>query len=267
MTLVLTLKAQPPQRLDLSPLVPNLLGGKSAREIPDINLGTTKEPAKVGDIFRVRSGSVEEIRFEGGSERFDNLGAGSTAGRILLDGDAGANVGRKLAGGQVVVTGHVGPYAGSGLESGRLEIKGDAGDFLAAPREGELHGMSGGLLIVRGTVGERAGDRLRRGVVIIEGDAGDWLASRLIAGTLIVLGAVGMNPGYLMKRGTVALADPPEMPSNFVDCGNYHTAFAAVMGRALKAESAGVERFFRSPLRRFAGDMSVLGKGEIFVPA
>ena len=73
----------------------------------------------------------------------------------------------------MIVKGHVGPYAGSGIESGRLEIIGDAGDFLGAPREGEIHGMSGGLLIVRGTVGDRAGDRLRRGTIIIEGDAGN----------------------------------------------------------------------------------------------
>ncbi len=266
MTLVLTLKAQPPQRLDLSPLVPHLLEGKSAKEIADIDLATTKEPAKAGDIFRIQPGSVEEIRFEGGSERFDNLGHGSKSGRVVLNGDAGSNVGRKLAGGEVIVAGHVGPYAGSGLESGRLEIKGDAGDFLAAPREGELHGMSGGLLIVRGTVGERAGDRLRRGTIIVEGDAGDWLASRLVAGTLIVLGAVGRNPGYLMKRGTVALANPPDLPPNFVDDGGYFAAFTAVLGRALQGESAGVAKFLRGPLHRFAGDVSVLGKGEIFVP-
>lgn len=267
MTLVLSLKAQPPQRLDLSPLVPHLLKDKSAKEIAGIDLATTKEPAKVGDIFRIRAGSVEEIRFDGGSERFDNLGAGSSAGRVVLTGDAGSNVGRKLAGGEVVVTGHVGPYAGSGIESGRLEIIGDAGDFLAATREGELHGMSGGTLIVRGTVGDRAGDRLRRGTIIIEGDAGDWLGSRLVAGTLVVLGAVGLNPGYLMRRGTLALANPPDLPPYFVDCGTYFAAFAPVFGRALKPESAGTEKFFRGALRRFAGDMSVLGKGEIFVPA
>lgn len=267
MTLVLTLKAQPPQRLDLSPLVPHLLEGKSAKDIAEIDLATTKEPAKVGDIFRLRAGSAEEIRFEGGSERFDNLGQGATRGRILLAGDAGSNVGRKLAGGEVIVSGHVGPYAGSGIASGRLEIKGDAGDFLAAPREGELHGMTGGLLIVRGTVGERAGDRLRRGTIIIEGDAGDWLASRLVAGTLIVLGAIGRNPGYLMKRGTLALANPPDLPPNFVDCGGYFASFSTVLARVVQTESAGAARFLRGPLQRFAGDAAVLGKGEIFVPA
>jgi formylmethanofuran dehydrogenase subunit C len=265
-TLVLTLKAQPPQRLDLSPLVPNLLKDKSAKEIAAIDLATTKEPAKVGDIFGIRAGSADEIRFEGGSERFDNVGAAATSGRVVLTGDAGSNLGRKLAGGEVIVKGHVGPYAGSGIESGRLEIIGDAGDFLGAPREGEIHGMSGGLLIVRGTVGDRAGDRLRRGTIIIEGDAGDWLGSRLVAGTLIVLGAVGLNPGYLMRRGTLALANPPDLPPYFVDDGSYFAAFASVIGRTLKPESAGTDRFFRGPLHRFAGDMSVLGKGEIFVP-
>ena len=84
MTLVLTLKAQPPQRLDLSPLVPNLLKDKSAKEIAAINLATTREPAKIGDIFSIRAGSADEIRFEGGSERFDNLGAAATSGRIVL---------------------------------------------------------------------------------------------------------------------------------------------------------------------------------------
>ena len=48
---------------------------------------------------------------------------------------------------------------------GRLEIRGDAGDFLGAPLEGEMEGMTGGLMIVRGKAGHRAGDRLRRGTI------------------------------------------------------------------------------------------------------
>jgi len=63
-------------------------------------------------------------------------------------------------------------FAGSAMSGGRLEIGGDAGDFLTAPLEGEMEGMTGGLLIVRGNAGERAGDRLRRGTIVIEGAAG-----------------------------------------------------------------------------------------------
>lgn len=267
MTLVLALKVTPPQRLDLSPLLPHLLAGKSAKDISAIDLATTREKAVVGDLFRIRAGSAEEIRFEGGSERFDGIGQGLDEGSIFVTGEVGANAGRKMSGGKIVVSGNAGPYAGSGMAGGRLEILGEAGDFLAGPREGEIHGMSGGLLIVRGSAGQRAGDRLRRGTILIEGDAGDWLGSRLIAGTLIVLGRAGASPGYLMRRGTVMLAKPPALTPTFVDCGNFVSAFTAVFGRFLLPESRGATRLLRGPLRRFAGDMAVFGKGEILLPA
>ncbi len=267
MTLVLTLKTAPPQRLDLSPLLPHLLNGKSAKEIAAIDLATTREKASVGDIFKLRAGSPEEIRFEGGSERFDAVGEGLTQGRVAVAGDVGVNAGRKMAGGELAIFGNAGPYAGSAMAGGKLEITGNAGDFLGAPREGEIHGMSGGLLVVRGNAGRRAGDRVRRGTILIEGDAGDWLASRFIAGTLVVLGRVGASPGYLMRRGTLVLAKPPELDSTFVDCGTFASSFPAVFARFLLPESRAAARLFRSHLRRFGGDMAVLGKGEIFVPA
>jgi formylmethanofuran dehydrogenase subunit C len=266
-TLVLTLKTTPPQRLDLSALLPNLLAGKSVKDIAAIDLATTREKITVGDLFKIRAGSADEIRFEGGSERFDSVGQGLTEGRIVVTGDVGTNAGRKMTGGELAISGHAGPYAGSGIAGGRIEIAGNAGDFLAAPREGEIHGMTGGLLVVRGRAGQRAGDRLRRGTILIEGDAGDWLGSRLIAGTLIVLGRAGASPGYLMRRGTIVLAKPPTLAATFVDCGEFASSFAAVFGRFLLPESRGAARLFRSPLRKFAGDMAVLGKGEVFVPA
>lgn len=266
MTLVLTLKVTPPQRLDLSVLLPHLLADKSSKDVAAIDLATTREKITVGDLFRIRAGSAEEIRFEGGSERFDGVGQGLQQGRIFVAGDAGINAGRQMTGGELVISGNVGPYAGSAMTGGRLEILGSAGDFLGAPREGELQGMSGGLLVLRGAAGRRAGDRLRRGTILIEGDAGDWLGSRIIAGTLIVLGRVGVSPGYLMRRGTIVLAKPPALASTFVDCGHFASSFPAVFGRFLLPESRGAARLFRAPLRKFAGDMAVLGKGEIFVP-
>ncbi len=267
MTLVLTPKMAPPQRLDLSVLLPHLLAGKSGKDIAAIDLATTREKITVGDLFRIRAGSSEEIRFEGGSERFDGVGQGLQQGRIFVSGDAGINAGRQMTGGELVISGNVGPYAGSAMTGGRIEILGNAGDFLGAPREGELNGMSGGLLVLRGTAGLRAGDRLRRGTILIEGDASDWPGSRLIAGTLIVLGRAGASPGYLMRRGTIVLAKPSALTSTFVDCGQFASSFPAVFGRLLLPESRGAARLFRTSLRKFAGDMAVLGKGEIFVPA
>ena len=84
--LVLTLKHEPGQRLDLAPLVPHLLDGKSAKDIAAIELQTTRETITVGDIFKIRSGATESIRFEGGSVRLDNIGMNMKAGEIVIDG-------------------------------------------------------------------------------------------------------------------------------------------------------------------------------------
>jgi formylmethanofuran dehydrogenase subunit C len=265
-SLVLTLKQEPNQRLDLSPLVPHLLGAKTAKEIATIELQTTREKLTAGDIFKIQMGSTESIGFEGGSSRLDNIGRDMKAGEIIVEGDCGKALGRAMSGGNIVANGDCGPYAGSAMSGGRLEIAGDCGDFLGAPLEGEMEGMTGGILLVRGNAGERAGDRLRRGTIVIEGSARDYPGSRMIAGTLVVLGDCGSLPGYLMRRGTVILAEPPKLAPTFVDCGLHELAFGSLFANLLRPESRAAARLLSRPLVRFAGDMAALGKGEIFFP-
>ncbi|MGH6838649.1 MAG: formylmethanofuran dehydrogenase subunit C [Methylocella sp.] len=265
--LIFALKQEPGQRLDLAPLVPHLLAGKSPKEIAAIEVETTREKVTVGDVFKIRSGGLDSIRFEGGSSRLDNIGKDMKCGEIVVEGDCGKSLGRNMSGGNLVAMGDCGPYAGSAMSRGRIEIAGDAGGFLGAPLEGEMEGMTGGLLIVRGNADERAGDRLRRGTIVIEGFAGDYIGSRMIAGTLIVLGECGSLPGYLMRRGTIVLAYPPELGPAFVDCGAHDLAFARVFAGLLHPESSKAARLLSRPLVRFAGDMAALGKGEILFPA
>ncbi len=91
--LVFTLKEEPPQRCDLSPLSPDRLAASSA-PIERIEIQTTKRRLCVGDIFAVTPGDPVEVRFEGGSERFDNVGMGMMRGRIAITGDLGQQAGR-----------------------------------------------------------------------------------------------------------------------------------------------------------------------------
>ena len=267
MTLVLTLKQEPNQRLDLSPLVPHLLDGKSAAEIAAIELQTTREKRTVGDVFNIKTGEAGTIRFEGGSGRLDNLGAGLKSGEISIEGAVGHAAGHDMSGGRLTINGDAGPFAGTGLSGGRLEIKGNAGDFLGAPLDGDMEGVTGGLIIVRGSAGNRTGDRLRRGTIVIEGDAGDYPGSRIIAGTLIVLGGAGRLPGYLMRRGTIVLGSAAALSPTFVDCGAHNLVFASVFARLLRPDSKGTADLLAKRLRRFGGDTAVLGKGELFFPA
>lgn len=262
----LSLKSSPSQRIDLSVLVPHRIAGKSLAEIAALDIATTREKLALGDVFKLKGAASEEILIEGGSDRFDCIGQQMQGGVITIDGDVGLNAGRLMSGGSLIINGNTGLYAGSGMAGGRLEILGDTGDFLGGPREGEVHGMSGGLLLVRGSAGARAGDRLRRGTIVIEGDAGDFVGSRMFAGTVAVLGDSGISPGYLMKRGTLALAKAGTLTPAFIDCGYLDSTFLALFNRLLKPESRGAAKLFASPLRRIAGDMAVLGKGEILLP-
>lgn len=165
-----------------------------------------------------------------------------------------------------MVRGNAGPWAASGMKSGVLHISGRAGDRLGGPLSGEIVGMRGGIVVVRGNAGERAADRLRRGTIIVEGDAGPYAGARMIAGTLIVSGTSGPLPGYLLKRGTVVLGDGRGVLSpTFVDCGVHQLVATRYIASMIESYSKAAARLMRRPLRRFAGDMAVLGKGEMFI--
>jgi formylmethanofuran dehydrogenase subunit C len=265
--LTLRLRAEPDQRLDCAPLTPQRLVGLSALEIARIPLNTTRDKLSAGDVFRIRAGDPGAIRFEGGSERLDNVGEGLASGSVELEGPVGKAAGRNMSGGRLTIVGSAGPFAGSGLSGGVIDVGGDADDFLGAPFPGEMQGVRGGLILVRGRAGNRAGDRMRRGIIVIEKSAGDYAASRMIAGSLIVLGATGRMPAYLMRRGTLFLGEAAALLPTFLPCGAFDFGFTRVLADRLRPESARAARLLRRSFERYAGDMAVLGKGEVLVAA
>jgi formylmethanofuran dehydrogenase subunit C len=266
--LVMTLRTSPDQRLDLSLLVPQQLAGKTAAEIAQLALNAGRNPILVGDIFRLREGDAAHIRLEGGSDRLDRIGHDMAHGEIVVEGDAGNQAGRAMRGGRLMIKGKAGHWTASGMRGGQIEIARSAGDLLGGPLAGETAGMRGGVVVVRGDVGERAGDRLRRGTIIVEGQAKAHAGSRMIAGTIVLCRGAGALPGYLMGRGTIVLGKPgSELSPTFVDCGVHDLVAMRLMADFMKEHSRAAASALRLPLRRFAGDMAVLGKGEIFAPA
>ena len=264
--LVLTLRERPNQRLDLAPLVPHRLAGITPAEIEKIELQTTRKRVVVGDVFRLRMGEATHVRIEGACDRLDRIGHEMAGGEIVVEGDIGARAGRLMTNGRLTVHGSVGPWAASGMKGGAIEIFGDAGDRLGGPGAGEIAGMRGGIVLVHGRVGERAGDRMRRGTIVVEGRAGAYAGSRMIAGTLVVVGHAGPLPGYLMRRGTIMLGEGNDgLSPTFIDCGVHDLVAARLMAGFIGAYSARAARLFGRPLRRLAGDMAVLGKGEVFI--
>jgi formylmethanofuran dehydrogenase subunit C len=265
-TLVLTLRERPEQRLDLSPLVPHLLAGKTAKDIESIELQTTRVRVTVGDAFQLRKGDVQHIRIEGACDRLDQVGANMTGGDIDVVGDVGIQAGRLMSGGRLTIRGNAGHWAASGMKNGFVEIRGSAGDRLGGPLAGDVAGMRGGVVIVRRNAGGRAADRLRRGTIIIEGNAGDYAGGRMIAGTLIVRGAAGALPGYLMSRGTIVLGQgAASLSPTFADCGVHSLVAMRLMADFIKPYGKSTASLLGRSLRRMAGDMAVSGHGELFL--
>jgi formylmethanofuran dehydrogenase subunit C len=264
---VFTLRGEPTQRLDLSPLVPDRLRKLSEAAIAAIPLNTTRERVTVGDVFKLRLGDAAEVQFEAGSERFDRVGAEMSHGEVVVRGQVGIQAGRLLHGGKLTILGDAGPWAGSGMRGGIVEIKGDAGERLGAPLAGETAGMRGGVVIVRGNAGARAGDRLRRGAILIDGNAGPYLGSRMIAGTVVVRGTAGTLPGYLMARGTLVLGGgAAALSPTFSDCGVHELVANTLLSNFIKPFSPDSAAILARPLRRLLGDMAVIGRGEILCP-
>ena len=102
----------PAQRLDLSPLIPQNLAGKTVAEIERIEVGTTRVRVAAGDVFHIREGDPGTILIEGGSARFDRVGLGMASGTIRVDGEVGVEAGRLMSGGQLDRSRRCGPIRG-----------------------------------------------------------------------------------------------------------------------------------------------------------
>ena len=263
--LILTLRGRPEQRLDMAPLTAHRLAGMTAKEIEKIELHTTRRRVVVGEAFRLRMGDATNMCIEESCDRLDQIGQGMAGGEILVDGNLGARAGRLMSDGRLTIRGNAGPWTASGMTGGAIEITGDADGYLGAPGNGEIAGMRGGVVVVRGNAGDRVGDRMRRGIIIVEGNAGAYAGSRMIAGTLVIAGRAGPLPGYLMRRGTIVLGEGTDKVSpTFIDCGAHDLVALQLMASYIANYSSLAAGLFKSPLRRFAGDTAVFGKGEIF---
>jgi formylmethanofuran dehydrogenase subunit C len=258
----------PASPLDLSPLTPSALTGKSSPEIEKIPLATGATPIRVGDIFRLTGTSGGNLWFEGGSALFDNVGAGLANGTISIEGDAGANAGRGMKGGRLEIEGNTGPYLASGMSGGIIAVCGSAGDFVGGVASGKRFGMTGGSVVIEGNSGSRTGDKMRRGLILVRGKTGDAAGSRMVGGTIVAEGGFGPHAGQLMRRGTLIGPSVERMSSTFADCGLHELVILNLMSRAWTRELGELAPIrFPAKVRRYAGDLATIGKGEILLTA
>jgi formylmethanofuran dehydrogenase subunit C len=265
--LTFSLKHRPDQRVDMSPLVCNLLKDMEPSEIGAIELQSGKRKIRVDELFKISGSDTQQIVIKNSFGKLDFIGKELDGGSILVEGDAGAYLGLGMKSGEIGVTGNVGIYAACEMKKGFIVIGGNAGDFLGAALPGNKMGMKGGTVLIKGNVGERAGDHMRRGNILIEGNAGDYCGSRMTAGTIAVMGKTGRYLGYAMRRGTLLLWNQPVLSASFNDCGTHTLAFLPILFASFKklnSKFADASVAFNR-VQRYAGDMSEIGRGEVLV--
>ena len=266
--LTFTLISQPKFTLDVSPLTPDKLEGKTLAKIKKIPLVYGKETVKVEELFTVKGNDSEQILIEKSCDQLICVGQGMTKGSINVKGNVGDFLGQDLKAGVISVNGNCGSWTGNKMSGGRINIKGNVADYVGAGLPGDSFGMRNGLINIEGNAGDRVGDRMRRGIIIIQGKSGDFCGSRLHAGTIIALDKVGKHPGEGMRRGTIVLAKRPvHISATFKSCGNLKMQFL----RLLFTQLSGIDKeftFFKKygPFaHRFSGDLARKGKGEILI--
>ena len=266
------LKANPGERLNIADIVPSKLAKLSIGEIARLKVGMGKNDITVGDAFDVSGTVGDTITIEGSTGGhgmpLDFAGAGLDGGTLRINGDVGPYAGRKMSGGTLEISGNAGNYLGSGMTGGTIHVKGSGGDNLGGVLSGDRFGMAGGTIVVGGNIGARAGDKMRRGTVIVKGKTGDGTGSRMMGGTIWAEGGFGPAPGLMMRRGTLIGPSVESLLPTFADCGVHDLLIVRIIARHLK-QSLGALAPAPLPLkvRKIAGDMATIGKGEILLPA
>lgn len=200
----------------------------------------------LGDLFDVGGGPAPRARLVGDLSLMDGIGAGLATGELIVEGDAGWYVGRRMSGGTIEVRGSAGPRAG-------------------AADPGARRGMTGGEIIIRGSAGPQAGAGARRGLIVVEGDAAEDGARAMIAGSLVVFGSLGPNPGLFSRRGSIVAFGPHVPPAQYRYACTYQPPHLRVTLMYLKARH-GVPVTpgqLAGTYRRYSGDLAELGAGEI----
>jgi formylmethanofuran dehydrogenase subunit C len=266
MALTLTLREPPTVPLETEGLTPDRLAGRCGGEIEELIVWHGNERARLADFFAVSGDGDEELRVEGDLGRVKFLGAGMTAGRLIIAGDAGMHTGAGMRGGELTIEGDVGDFAGTGMRGGRLVIHGSAGQQIGGAYPGERAGMRGGEILVHGDAGDQVGGGLRRGLIAVAGRLGDAAGLRMLAGTIVALGGVGAAPGAGMRRGTLVSMSDVELLPTFALATSYRPPFLRVYLRHLRELGLPLtDEQIEGRYARWSGDGLELQRGEILI--
>lgn len=255
-----------PLSIELEGIVPNVVCDLDLPAIARLEVLADERPVRLGDLASIagcpRDGTIECL---GDFSRVHRVGAGMTAGSMIVRGSVGRHAAATMAGGSMTIEGDAGDWLAAEMTGGMVHVGGSAGGCAAGALPGSSHGMRGGLVVVNGDVGELAGVRMRRGILAVGGCCGDAPAFEMRAGTVVIGGRVGPRPCLGMCRGSlVALSDVPAPPPTFARGARWSPGFLPLLlVRLARAGLAVAATVPPGPWRQWHGDGLTGGRGEI----
>jgi formylmethanofuran dehydrogenase subunit C len=266
MSTILILQERLTVPLEAEVLSPDVLAGKSHDEVRALPVYLGKRRYRVDEFFGVEGAGSEEMEVRGEAGKVKWIGRGMTRGRLTVAGNAGMHLGAFMKGGTIEVSGDAGDWVGAEMTAGLIRIRGNAGGQVGAAYRGSLAGMNGGTILVEGSAGIEVGMRMKRGVIAVKGPVRDFAGLQMKGGTIFLMGGAEIRTGAWMVRGTiVSLAALRLLPTFSYACA-YNPTFLRLYVRSLQPLGFAIPVEARDgAYRRYTGDTSVPGKGEILV--
>jgi formylmethanofuran dehydrogenase subunit C len=258
--------------VDWQGITPESLRGKSLASVQRTRIRRGNHEVELGELFRI-TGDPSDRRWEleGDFSAVHDIGAGMTAGEIVVEGTVGRHAGATMRGGRLEIRGDVGDHLGAEMRGGVIRVRGDAVNHVGAAYAGSRRGMSGGMILIDGNAGSELGLRMRRGLIAVGGSAGPHLGRRMLAGSIFVFGSCGAYPGAAMRRGTIGLfgeARPALLPTFRA---GYRSPLSVLhlLEKHLHDEGFAVPRLrnLAGAIELFHGDLLEGGRGEVLLPA
>lgn len=245
----------------------DLIKNMSFSELEELEIRAGKEIYKLKKFFKIKGEPTDNIEIEGDLSNFKYLGAKMNSGKIRVKGDVGMHLGSEMSGGQIEIEGNAGDWLGAEMTGGRITVSGDVGHYTGAAFRGDKLGMNRGIIHIKGNAGNFTANKMRRGEIIIKGDCGELLGAQMIAGSVYVFGKCGKRVGAGMKRGTIVVFNELELLPTFSYNISYFPNFLNVAFKHLERDY-GVkipDQAYNSDYKRYTGDNTELGKGEILI--
>jgi len=239
-------------------ITPDNFAGKSIKEINMLKAWEGNKKRFLGELFEIKGETntkAEKVSIQifGDISRFRRIGAGMSAGEIIVDGSVGMHLGEGMMGGSITVNGDAGSWTGSMMRGGTIEIKGNVGDYVGAPYRGSTTGMGGGTILVHGNAGNEVGCFMRKGLIKIYGNIGQFAGIHMKNGTIFVQGNSEGRAGAEMLGGKIVICGfiPSILPSFTIDD----------IRPSVKVNGEKVAGSFYM----FIGDLADGGNGKLFV--